>query len=655
MLKDRDGKRLFLIGTNYWPSSSAIDMWTEWRPEELTGDVVRMKGLGMNCCRPFLFLPAFLEKDGSVNPVMLDRFKYFLEVCEENELYTFPTFIVGHMSGEDWGMPWCQGSDLIKDRQTIELTKSYIANIVQAGKNFKYVMGWLLSNELPNFIGNQNPADVTAWVKEIITTIRAIDPERPVSVGDGAWSPEVIGEQTGFHLRKLNPIQDFVGLHFYPRGMSPWHHTFTTAFRTQLAKVWGKPVIVEEFGTSTTLCSEENQANYFRTVFFSALINGAQGALSWCLNDFDFINKRPYSHHLFEERFGIVRSDQTLKPAAYEFEKFQKICTELTDNEFERFEINAGLFLPSNFYYKYPYEFPTDVGNPYDFYLECFALLKRANLDVRMMVEPAQELENEGRFSHDLDLKQLPVLFLPRMKFMTKPTRTALGTYINEGGIVYFSFANDSWVTDWDQLAGVVTDCKFGVPDFRDVTTLNVKVNSDWGEFRKDEQFTLPLLDDQPVYGYCPVKSTTAKVIMTDQFGMPFLVENQIGRGKVYFTPYPIEVLLLKTGDDLIKANVTRIYRSIDRLYQPKPEITVTGDGLESGIWKTADEYRIVIINHTWQEQTGIVRFAQAPKSLTSSINIIKEQEDTYRLTLPRKEVAYLTIQKITTQTKEAK
>lgn len=644
--KNRNGKDLFLIGTNYWPSASAINMWVEWHPEELTDDVIGMRRLGMNCCRPFLFLPDFLKEDGSVDAVMLERLKYFLNICEIHDLSTFPTFIVGHMSGEDWDLPWFKGPELINDRHLIELTKSYLTAVVQSVKDSSCILGWLLSNELPNFVGNQDPVKVAAWVNEMITAIREIDPKRPISVGDGAWSPEIIGKQTGFHLRKLNPYQDFVGLHFYPRGMSPWHHAYTTSFRTQMAKVWGKPVIVEEFGTSTTLCSEENQANYYRTVFCSALINGAHGALSWCLNDFDLVNRRPYSHHLFEERFGIVRSNKTLKPAAGEFDKFQKICAGIMSGSYTRIDHEIGLFIPSNYYYQYPYEFDAEVDCIYDFYLECFSLLKRANLDVCMVVEPAQELEKGGQLSHDLKLEQVPVLFMPRMKFMTKMTRMALGNYINDGGVVYFSFANDSWVTDWDKLAGVTTDCKFGIPDFRDTAQLDITVNDDWGEFRKDERFSLALLNDRPGNSYCPILSATAKVIMTDQYGMPFLLENQVGKGKVYFTPYPVEILLSKTNDDWIKRIIGRIYRSIVSLNRELSDVTIEGDGLESGIWESEREMRIVIVNHSWNEQIGQVRLKRKPVAIESSVKIIQEHECSYRLTLPRKEIAILSIKK---------
>jgi len=254
-------------------------MWTEWNPEEIISDIQRMKKLGMNCCRPFLFMPAFVPGEGDVAPLMLERLDFFLDRCERQEIGAMPTFIVGHMSGEDWNASWSRGSDFITDEKMKAITRNYLRKVVQAVKTRRSVIAWLLSNELPNYIGNQRPELVTAWVKEMIAIIRAVDPDRPVSVGDGAWSPEITGEPSAFLLRKLNEYQDFVGLHYYPRGLSPWQHSYTTAFRTALAREWKRPVIIEEFGASTTLCSEENQAAYYRNVFYSALINGAQGMI----------------------------------------------------------------------------------------------------------------------------------------------------------------------------------------------------------------------------------------------------------------------------------------------------------------------------------------------------------------------------------------
>jgi len=611
IFKDIDGNDLFLIGVNYWPASSAINMWTEWNPEELIEDVGRMKQLGMNVCRPFLYMPAFMEREDQVNPIMMERLEFFLNICEENELYSFPTFIVGHMSGEDWDVQWRDGADFITDRRIVDAVKLYISTVVKEISGFKYILGWLLSNELPNYIEQQSPDAISQWVREIISTIKAIDPNRPVSVGDGGWCPEIIGEQNGFHLRELNQYQDFVGLHYYPRGMSPWRHTFTTAFRTRLAREWNRPVIIEEFGTSTTLCSEDNQANYYRSVFYSALINGAEGTLGWCLNDFDFENKRPYSHHAFEERFGVVRTDKTLKPAALEFAKFGKIAGELTQKSYQKVEHPVGLFIPSNYYYEYPYPFQPEFKDWYALYLETFSLLKRANLDVKMVFEPAQVLENDGKYSHELNLnpEEVPVLFVPRFKIMTKKMRIQLEEYVLNGGVLYCSFANDSWVLDWHELAGVETDCKFGVSDFKKTDSLEIIVKEDWGGFQRGEKLHIPLNNTNPEFSYCPVLKTSAKVIMEDISGSPFLIERSVGKGTVYFCAFPIEMLALSSHDEQWKYTLSRIYRSIYQTVYTNPLFSIEGDGLEMGVWENYDGnfYKVVIINHSWDETSGIL------------------------------------------------
>jgi len=649
--KDTNGKDIFLLGVNYWPSSSALNMWTEWNPDELSEDVRRMKQLGMNICRPFLYMPAFMEEENRVSPLMLERLRVFLDICEENELYTLPTFIVGHMSGEDWDVSWRQGANFITDRRVVDATKFYISTIVNEAKDFSYILGWLLSNELPNYIGNQSAKAVALWVQEMIELINQLDPQRPVSIGDGAWSPEILGESSGFHLRKLNQYQDFVGLHYYPRVMNPWHHSYTTAFRIRMAQEWLRPVIVEEFGTSTTLCSEDNQANYYRTVFYSALINGAQGTLSWCLNDFDFENKRPYSHHAFEERFGVVRTDKTLKPVALEFAKFGEIAGELTQKSYQKIEHPVGLFIPSNYYYEYPYQFQPEFKDWYALYLETFSLLKKANLDVKMIFEPAQVLETDGKYSHELNLdhEEIPVLFVPRFKIMTKKMRMQLEEYIQNGGVLYCSFATDSWVLDWHLLAGIEMDCKFGVPDFRDTAALDVRVKQDWGEYNAGDRFSIPLDNSNPEYGYCVVLSASGNVIMEDQFGDPFLIEHKVGKGKVYFTPYPVEMLALNSNQDSWKTVFRKVYKSIFGTVDSPAPIMLEGDGLEMGVWKNQDGYKVIILNHSWKKNPGYLKISKENKWIvlsTISYKTLDNRQLQLHFELGRKEIGIFDVRR---------
>lgn len=645
----KNRKRQFLLGVNYWPSTSALHMWTEWDPAEIRVDIRQMMDLGMNCCRFFLFMPAFMDNPQGVNHLMMERLHLFLQECESQKLQTLPTFIVGHMSGEDWDVEWCRDKNFITDSAVIMITKTYIRSVVREVKSYSCITGWLLSNELPNFIGRQNPGDVEHWVREMCTTIRDEDPERPVSIGDGAWSPEITGEQSAFILRKLNEYQDFVGLHYYSRGMSPWQHAYTTAFRLRLAREWGRPVIVEEFGASTTLCSEQNQACYYREVFYSALINGADGVLSWCLNDFDFQDKRPYSHHAYEERFGIVRTDKSWKPAASEYVPFAQVVQEIAEGNYHKVEQPAGLLIPANYYYEYPYQFQPEFKEWYSLYLEVFSLLKRGNVDVKMVYEPAQELEHEGRYSHSLSLnsEEIPVLFVPRMKVMSKPMRVQLEQYVHDGGTLYFSFANDSWVLDWHKLAGIEMDCKFGVPDFPEGDSITIQVEDSWGEFQQGDKFNIPLTKSTPGFSYCPVVASRAETVMSDKGSSPFLTKHSIGKGTVYFCAFPVEMLALNDPLGTWQYSISRIYRSIFKNAGKPVLFEVNGDGLEMGVWKSDDGFLVYIFNHSWERQKGTLTVRLSDWDIRqASLSYRQLKSRVIEFALDRKSVCHFSIMK---------
>ena len=583
---------------------------------------------------------------------MMKRLSKFLEISEQSEIYTLPTFVVGHMSGEDWDVPWRKGRNLITDPDMIESEKFYIKTIVQSIKTFPKVIGWILSNEISNYIKKQDPKQVTLWLSEITSSIKTLDPEKPISIGDGAWAPEILGKETDFHLRLLNKYQDFVGLHYYPREMDPWRHSFTTSFRLRMAQEWRKPVFIEEFGTSTTLASEENQAHYYRSVFYSSLINKTDGVLSWCLNDFDFKNKRPYSHHPYEERFGIVKSDKSVKLAGLEFGEFRNVVDEICSKNYIKVENNAGLIIPSYYYYSYPYLYKPHFDRWYDFYLECFSLLKRSNIDVKMVIEPAIELDNNDEIQPalELDPEHYPVIFSPRMKLLTKKFWKQVIEHVTSGGTLYYSFSADSWILDWDKIAGVKTDCKFGVPDFRKDDFLEITVKENWGHFSKDENFRIPLKNTDAEYSYCKILETTGRTIMSDQFGNPVLTKSPLGKGQIYFASYPFEMLSLASLDDSWRPTLGKIYKSIYEESFPNRDFQIDGDGLEIGVWKSSDGnfYKVIILNHSWDETSGILFIKNEEFKIdycSSEYEVIDASR--CRISLVRKEVCIFIIRYI--------
>ena len=169
------------------------------------------------------------------------------------------------------------------------------------------VAGWLVSNEMPIYGGDQAPHEtVAAWARIIKDAVRAAGGRQPFSLGDGAWGIETTGRDNGFRLADAASICDFVGPHVYPVGDDQIRQHYAAAWQCELASTFGKPVVLEEFGVSSDFASEENAARYYRHVLHNSLLAGATGWIAWNNTDFDLPGQDPYRHHAFEQHFGLA-------------------------------------------------------------------------------------------------------------------------------------------------------------------------------------------------------------------------------------------------------------------------------------------------------------------------------------------------------------
>ena len=93
---------------------------------------------GCNMTRSFCFWPDFMPAPEQLDPLVLDRFSDFLDAHVEAGLGTIPTFIVGHMSGENWDPAWRAGRDLYRDVWLVSQQAWFAAEIA---RRFGYASG----------------------------------------------------------------------------------------------------------------------------------------------------------------------------------------------------------------------------------------------------------------------------------------------------------------------------------------------------------------------------------------------------------------------------------------------------------------------------------------------------------------------------------
>lgn len=304
------------FGVNYWPAYAGIDMWRDFREEEISEDLRALRRAGVGYLRAFLFWPDFMPQAERVNPQMVERLIRFLEICGQQDLDVFLTFLVGHMSGQNWPPSWVANPALLfSDEKLLAGQERYFREVIGPIRDQASLAGYVVSNELPLFTGPADEAAVTAWSRRIYATIRELDARRPVSIGDGAWY--LAGKGQGFGPEMA---QDVIAPHLYladthfERQVAGYGLSLAMARR----QADGKEVWLEEFGATHSVFGEQEVAELAWRVAREARLQGTRRLFWWCGLDFPYgVAKRdPYRHHAHELSFGLLDSDRKERPVA---------------------------------------------------------------------------------------------------------------------------------------------------------------------------------------------------------------------------------------------------------------------------------------------------------------------------------------------------
>jgi len=144
-----DGKPTFLLGINYWSRCGGPRMWDRFDDAAVQRELAQMRSIGLNVCRSFAFIPSFMPRPPALSRLALRRFRRFLELCRAEELATIPTFLVGHMSGENYDFPGQRGRSPYSDRTVLSWEKRLIRGVAGLCADHPAVAGYLASNEMP--------------------------------------------------------------------------------------------------------------------------------------------------------------------------------------------------------------------------------------------------------------------------------------------------------------------------------------------------------------------------------------------------------------------------------------------------------------------------------------------------------------------------
>ncbi len=353
----------FILGVNYWPRRKAMTWWADFDEDEVREEFGIIAEVGMTMVRIFLFWEHWQPKPDVVDERSLDNLGTVCDIAEELGLRLDVTFFTGHMSGPNWAPPWmllpsepmpdfvnqvisdgrvvdCAVRNPFEDPLVLGAERLLLQTVVERYRCHPAIGVWNLGNEPDNFARPTTHLAGKAWVEEMTSIIRSIDPDHPITCGlhveslqldNGLWVGDVFG------------AVDLAVMHGYPmysdwsRGeldtrFVPFMCALTTAF-------CGKPTMAEEFGACTEapgnpsrtwgwmafgrprtqfMASEEAFAAYLEEVLENLLAAGSTGAMLWCFADYaeELWSSPPCDEAIHERFFGLVRPDGSLKPHA---------------------------------------------------------------------------------------------------------------------------------------------------------------------------------------------------------------------------------------------------------------------------------------------------------------------------------------------------
>lgn len=534
------------LGANFWSRQGGPRMWSRYDGEVIRQELAVLRDHGLTMTRSFFYWPDFMPTPEALSEEACGHYADFLDAHHELGMGTIPTFIVGHMSGENWDPAWRMGADLYSDVVMVGREAWYITELTRRFHAHPAVVGWLISNEMPIYGGEADEEIINAWALLMVNAVRAGGGRQPVGLGDGQWGVETTGHDSGFCSLSYGPLVDFVGPHVYRMEHDLIRQHLKAAYICELGAVAGKPVIMEEFGLSTDFVSEEGSATYYRQLLHATLTAGATGWIAWNNTDFDGIKtQRPYSHHPFELHFGITDATGGPKRPLLELGHFARAVRDLDVPGLRRAGTMTAIVVPSYLTAQYPFTTDEERSLIVDVTEQAYVAAREADLAPGIIHEPVDGEDPGIAGGYGLYV-------LPSLKQLTAPSWERLEELARGGATVYVSYCagetdvqRGPWWNRWSELFGIRLELAYGLNNPITEDHVRLTLSRDLGSLTAGTVLEFAAAGNPEARAFLPVSvdESVATVIARDEQGRPAIIERRHGTGRAVLCTYPLEYL----------------------------------------------------------------------------------------------------------------
>ena len=639
-----DGQAQTWMGVNFWSRTGGPLMWREYDGAVVSEELDQMRAHGMTVTRSFLYWPDFHPEPDRLDELMLERYRDFLDRHQALGMQTIPTFLVGHMSGQNWDPVWREGRDLFSDVWFVARQSWYVREFTSRFHDHPAVAGWLLTNEVPIYgewrsrgNGSLDPDVIISWAQILIDAVRAGGGTQPVSVGEGAWGVEITGRDNGFRVRDIAALVDFLGPHVYRMETDQSRQFLGSAFICEMLHRSGKPVVMEEFGLTSDYTSDENGAHYYRQLLHHTLLAGATGWLAWNNTDYDDLYAQaPYTHRPFEQHFGLIDRHGEPKPQALEMRDFRALLDRIDGANLTRPDSQIAFLVTAYLDNQYPFTDASDGPTAAATLMQAYVSARHAGLPVGFIREadatswkPGTVRDINDGVQHRYASADEPMdvgpgipddatlYLIPSTKHLTSPTWVRLGELAAAGKTIYASYflgthsnQRGPWWPTMHELFGVKKLTRYGLVDAIEDDVIELTFTKDFGGIEAGRTLSWRAAGTENSRAYLPVEPDGAEVIAVDQLGRPALLRNSLGEGQAILCTYPLEHMAAVSAA-INPDSTALLYAALAAEADVLPDLRLDGTEVILGEMEHADGARYVwLINMTDREAVATPRGA---------------------------------------------
>ncbi len=590
--RNEAGSPIYLAGANFWPKRTGPWMYRDpWDPDAVSNDLTELAALGTNVVRIFCFTPDFMPSPDVVSTQAIERLDSTVDLAAKAGLWSIPTFLVGHMSGENWEADWARGRHWYTDPVLREASDLLVGTVASHFAGDPRIAAWLITNEWPLFAGRTLGHIGLAWAQRLCATLRAADPGCNISLGDGSWDV-INGEQSGLPSPALRDVVDFFGPHFYPKETDSLRHSAFASFAMRMLEPLRHPILLEEFGCSSDQADDRNAAAYYRTVMWSAFGAGNCGTLFWNSHDFTVADRPPYSHHPYELHFGVIRTDGSLKPQAAEVKRFTAFTAKHGLDDLEAIDPLVAIGRTSYYLSDFPFDWAWRKPELRDLFLQTYATCMRSGFDATFWdigTTPAVDAR---------------LLLVPCLQAVTTGDAKALENFARNGGCVYLSYGGEPWFPDLARFIGAQPLIRYGLVAAAPRDEVRLTFTRHFGNLAAGSTLSITPRGELRRRSPLLCQPRDASVIATDDDGNPALFERRLDKGHVVFMAYPLEYYPL-AGLDANRSDETwKLYRALAHRAGAMPDVHTASGVIQAFEWRsksTPSRRRVMLVNHAWE------------------------------------------------------